>query len=555
MKYFSTHNEFMSCFLSISIEEREKLDKFLDILDESGVGKIIEKELNNSNETRGRKPFNPYKLFAAIIYGFSKHSGSLRKIEESINFDLRFIYLMEEAHPSYVTISKFLNNIVVKNQRKIFSCIVQYILKKYNISFADVFVDGTKLEANANKYKFVWRPTTHKKRLNANAKTLLEKYFSIPESKNSFVPKELGEYLSSLELIIKNQNLLLKTGKGIRSPQIVKDYFLLSKFLIKSLEYEEKEHNCGPYRNSYFKTDIDATAMCLKEDYYSGLGSNMHAGYNVQIAVSKGIILDYYVCQERNDINTFIPFMNIFKEDYGIFPKNICADAGYGSIENYLFLNSNNINNFVKPLSWQQEMDGKSIPLYRIENNVVYCLNNKVAIECEKYLSFHIKRKTHKLYVVENCKRCKYKQVCRQKLKYKKANFRVFEFSKEYALLKEQAMYNLLSPKGIEMRVNRSSQVEGAFGVIKQDMDYERVRRRGLDNVSCEIMLVCLGYVIRKLFLLIENKANLDYWKAPENLSNETRPSSINIKRILSERTIGLNEKLRNKYKRKPIRT
>ena len=105
------------------------------------------------------------------------------------------------------------------------------------------------------------------------------------------------------------------------------------------------------------------------------------------------------------------------------------------------------------------------------------------------------------------------------------------------------------------MRVNRSSQVEGAFGVIKQDMDYERVRRRGLDNVSCEIMLVCLGYVIRKLFLLIENKANLDYWKAPENLSNETRPSSINIKRILSERTIGLNEKLRNKYKRKPIRT
>ena len=200
-------------------------------------------------------------------------------------------------------------------------------------------------------------------------------------------------------------------------------------------------------------------------------------------------------------------------------------------------------------------MDGKSIPLYRIKNNIVYCLNNKVAIECEKYLSFHIKRKTHKLYVVENCKRCKYKQVCRQKLKYKKANFRVFEFSKEYALLKEQAMYNLLSPKGIEMRVNRSSQVEGAFGVIKQDMDYERVRRRGLDNVSCEIMLVCLGYVIRKLFLLIENKANLDYWKAPENLSNETRPSSINIKRILSERTIGLNEKLRNKYKRKPIRT
>ena len=100
------------------------------------------------------------------------------------------------------------------------------------------------------------------------------------------------------------------------------------------------------------------------------------------------------------------------------------------------------------------------------------------------------------------------------------------------------------------MRVNRSSQAEGAFGVIKQDMDYERARRRGLENVSLEFMLTCLGYNIRKLFLLIEGKAKMDYWKAPDNLKPETIPP-INYERILKKRKKGENESLRKSYKHK----
>ena len=154
------------------------------------------------------------------------------------------------------------------------------------------------------------------------------------------------------------------------------------------------------------------------------------------------------------------------------------------------------------------------------------------------------------MYVIENCSRCKYKSVCKKAIKNKKANFRIFEVSIEYNSYKEEAMANLLSPKGIEMRINRSSQVEGSFGVIKQDMDYERVRRRGLENVSCEIMLVCLGYVIRKLFSLIEGTAKLDYWVAPESLKPESRPSEINFKKLLSKRKPGENEKLRRKNRK-----
>ena len=102
------------------------------------------------------------------------------------------------------------------------------------------------------------------------------------------------------------------------------------------------------------------------------------------------------------------------------------------------------------------------------------------------------------------------------------------------------------------MRVNRSSQVEGVFGVIKQDMNYERVRRRGLEKVSTEIMLVCLGYVTRKIFGLIEGKGSIEYWKAPKGLEPERRPQ-LNIEKYFNKtaKRKGKNEKLRTSYKHK----
>lgn len=103
---------FFVSFLRYKWEEGLKLDTFLLILEKSGVASIIRKAISKDTGS-GRKPYNPHRLFASIVYGFSKHSGSVRLLEESLKFDLRFIYLMEQERPSYVTISKFLNNIVV----------------------------------------------------------------------------------------------------------------------------------------------------------------------------------------------------------------------------------------------------------------------------------------------------------------------------------------------------------------------------------------------------------------------------------------------------------
>lgn len=553
MPYFTIEKTFLLPSFDIPFEEKQKLDVFLEILENSGIGPIIEK-CTKKNYRAGRKSYNPYRLFASIIYGFAKHSGSVRKIEESLNFDLRFIYLMEQERPSYATISSFLNNIVVPNQEEVFSKIIASVIERFGINIDDVFLDGTKFEANANKFKFVWKPTTFHAKLNAKVKELLCGYIQLPSSKNSFTSKEIGEHLNSLIAVAKGMGVdstTAKQGRGHAIAPIIKDINKLKGYLSKALDYEEKETICGE-RNSYYKTDKDATAMCLKEDYYSGLGSNMHAGYNVQLMVSKGIIVAYYVGQERSDFYEFVPTIEAFYKNNGFYPKRLCADAGYGSLSNYRYLREHNIENFVKYGMWRQDVSGNSFDYYKFNSDhKLVCLNGKIAREESCYNGRHTRAKNNKYYIIDNCRRCKYKALCFAPIKNKKAFVRVFETNEEMYLFKQEARENLLSRKGIEMRVNRSSQVEGTFGIIKQDMDYERIRRRGLRKVSAEIMLVSLGYVFRKVFGLLSGKGSIDYWLAPEDLMPEKIPE-LNLDKLLrkKKRAKGKNEALRSSYKR-----
>lgn len=170
------------------------------------------------------------------------------------------------------------------------------------------------------------------------------------------------------------------------------------------------------------------------------------------------------------------------------------------------------------------------------------CLNGKIAREESCYNGRHARAKSNKYYIIDNCRKCKYKALCFTPIKSKKAFVRVFETNKEMYLFKQETRENLLLINGIEMRVNRSSQVEGTFGIIKQDMDYERIRRRGLGKVSAEIMLVSLGYVFRKVFGLLSGKGSIDYWLAPEDLMPEKIPE-LNIDKMLHKKKEGERQK------------
>ena len=412
-----------------------------------------------------------------------------------------------------------------------------------------LFLDGSKFEANANKYKFVWKPTTLHIRLSekvANLLGLMHLESDLPSGgiiPSKLIMRKIDEAEKITPDTVAGGEKALKEMRG-----------QLSQYLMKSLEYEEKETICGENRNSYYKTDHDATAMCLKDDYYSGLGSNMHAAYNTQILVSNGFIVSYYVSQDRSDTRTLANAIEQFHKWYGQYPEKLCADAGYGSFSNYEYCEQKGIQAFIKYPSWNGERTGRNPALYEyVDEKTIICLGSRKGVPVKLADRKH-SWPNSTFFRVNDCEGCAFEPYCKRLLKIKTGKSRIFEIQPHLAQLKQQARDLLLSPEGIELRVNRSCQVEGAFGVLKQNMQYTRFRRRALDRVTVEFALTCLGMNIRK-YLRFSMKNSLPfYWKAPEGLASETfkKPSAKRIiNRLKKRKKLQPNEIAKKSYKKK----
>lgn len=545
MLNFTTRKTFIVPSFDLDAKEEEKMNRFLSVLEKSKVADLFPHKEETGIDKGGRPRYSCYDLLATILYGFAFHSPTLRELETSCKYDLRYFYLMQQERPSHMRFGEFINDVILPNRKEIFKRITSAIIEEMKVSLDECFIDGSKFEADANKYKFVWKPTTHHNNLSDKIRILLNDVgLSRAVPKKGFISSKLiGEKISELS-VIKDM------GKYYRDR-----YDLLNSYLIKTLEYEEKERICGEERNSYYKTDHDATAMTLKADYYAGLGSNMHAAYNSQLLVAKGVICACYVSQSRNDGYDFIPVLKAFYDNFGSYPKMVCADAGYGSLENYRFLHEHNIENYVKYQNFSGNVSGRNPDRYYLnEDGTITCLNgntgNKVKAE-----NRHPKNASSVFYRVEGCNMCPFKLYCKRFMNNKDEDFRMFEVQEELTLYKQEAFDNLLTPKGIEMRVNRSSQVEGAYGVIKEDMNYTRLRRTSMEKVETEFILTYLGYNIRKLFRFFEGKAKLDYWKAPSDLKPELKkkPSAKRLsKKASKKKKTSVNDKAKEyKYKSK----
>lgn len=548
MNYFTTRKQFLLPSFELNVKEQQKLDKFLMILDKSNVAELIRKGDEYSSKG-GRPPYRKYDIFATILYGFAFKNETVRDLESSCKFDLRYIYLMQQQQPSHMAFCNFINDTIVPNTNEIFYRITKTIIKEFDIDISNVFIDGSKFEANANRYKFVWKPTKYHERLCDKVRVLLKSMNmsrGVPEN-SIFDSKIIALKITELSNKIENCN------ESDQMKKLNKNYELLYQYLCKAVEYEEKERICGPNRNSYYKTDHSATAMCLKSDYYSGLGSSLHAAYNTQLVVSKGIIVGFYVSQSRNDLNDFIPTLELIHNYYGKYPNLVCADSGYGSLKNYEYLHEKGIDNYVKYKSWEGNVSGKNPDRYYLnEDNSITCLNGNKGTKVN-LPNRHPTIANSLFYKITGCDNCNFVPYCK-KYKNKNENERIFEINEKLILYKQEAEKNLLTVKGIEMRVNRSSQVEGAYGVIKQNMEYTRLKRTTMDKVQAEIMLICLGYNIRKLFRYFDGKAKYNYWIAPANLKTESfkKPSAKKLsKKVQKKVEKSSNERIKSDYKYK----
>jgi len=476
----------------------------------------IDKYLKNKTYRTGRKGYNSVDLLKTILFAFMDNGyASLRTIEDNCKVNVRYMYLMNYEQPTYHTFSNFINNVLSENIEEIFNAINAKIFEKEGVDLEHIYIDGSKFEANANKYTWVWKKATEKSRYR-----LYEKITKLIEEINeelSFVGLKLEinvEYSPEyLELLIEQYKEIFDIdetkfvyGKGHRKTIQQRQYELLKEYCAKLSEYVEKISICGEKRNSYSKTDNDATFMRIKKDYMGN--DQLLPAYNVQVGVADEYIAIVDVNQYRSDMDCFVPLMEKFKRTYGKYPKYPVADAGYGSYNNYIYCEEHGMEKFMKFTMYKKEVEDKKYrdnPFRAVnfkidEDGDLVCPNNKkFFFRYRQNVKRNLYGRKEEVYECEDCSGCPYAQECK-----KTDNNRRIYLNRELTSMHKEVLDNLESIHGSLLKMNRSIQAEGTFGIIKHDRWYKRIVRKGIKSVQLEVLLVSIGHNLYKF----NNKAN-----------------------------------------------
>lgn len=463
----------------------------------------------------GRKPaVHPKILFKILTYANMNNIYSSRGIETACRRDINFMWLLEGASaPDHSTISRFRKNHLEDTVEEIFYQMVEFLYNIGEISFTNLFIDGTKIEANANRYTFVWKKVVNKNEEKMFAKVLafietINKMYgtSFTVMKESFLDdlKSVHVYLDELR---EREKIEFVHGKGKRKN-------VLQRLIEEVQSFSERQERYNSYnqlfegRNSFSKTDTDATFMRLKNDHMRN--SQLKPAYNVQIGVESEYVTGVGVFQDRSDIGTMIPMLENIELFLKKRWKNYIMDSGYESEENYLYLEGKECNYYIKPQthekskkrSFKSDISKRENMDYDADKDEYTCHNGKklkpVGITHRTSATGYRSEVT--VYESENCECCLHKTKCTKA----KGNRRM-QVSKKFIEKRQKSHENITSDAGILLRMNRSIQVEGAFGVLKSDYNFNRFLTRGIKSVKTEFLLLCLAYNINKLHAKIQN--------------------------------------------------
>ncbi len=494
-------------FLSDFLDVRDPVltfDQFMEGLD-------LEKYLTNIQpHQRGRIRYNPVDMLKTVLFGFMMNGYiSLRELEDNCKVNIRFMYLMDHQTPTYRTFGYFINEVLGDSIEDIFYDINQTLIDHENIDLQHLYIDGTKFEANANKYTWVWRKSTEKSRYRLFAKisTLIEEinktlaFTGVKMQVNTeYVPDELREMADAYAAYCKLDTNTFVYGRGHRKTVFQRQYEQLCAYASKLDEYVEKLHICGTERNSYSKTDPDATFMRVKSDYMGN--DQLLPAYNVQIGVADEFIAVLDVNHYRSDMDCFAPLMETFHRHYGMYPKYPVADAGYGSYNNYLFCEQHGMEKYMKFPMYKKETTDKKYRKnpYRVENfkrdedgNLICPNGKRMLFAYRSNVRGNKYGRQNEFYRCEDCSGCPYASECKRTDKN-----RTVRLNEELSSFHKEVLDNLESIQGALLRMNRSIQAEGTFGIMKQDRWYKRIIRKGIDSVKLELYLVAIGHNLYK---------------------------------------------------------
>ena len=488
------------------------ISRIVESLDLSSMRKLYRE--------RGRSPYDPKMLLKVVIYAYMNNIYSCRRIEKSLKRDVHFIWLAGYEQPDFITINRFRNR--VKNEiNNVFTQLVLLLSAKGLVSLDVEYIDGTKIESKANRYTFVWRKTVERNRarLMEKIRVLLSQVDdaiaqdkSAAEESVSFTPETLTEIADELRQSLSEQPAprSKEEKKAVREKK--KQVKQLEQMCDKLSGYDSHLETLGE-RNSYSKTDPDATFMHMKEDAMNN--GQTKPGYNLQIATENQFITDFGFFHNPNDTLTMIPLLNSFPSRYGRFAKEACADSGYGSEENYSFMETNGIEAYVKYNYFHKEQKRAfRNDIFRIENLYYNAEEDYFVCPMGQHMEpigvRHGKtgsgyRTESTVYRAGNCKGCPLRWGC-----YKsKQGRREIEVNHRLMQYKRKARQRLTSEKGLEHRSKRPIEPEAVFGQMKYNMGYKRFRHFGKDKITMDFAFFAIAFNIKKMAAKARKQGNM----------------------------------------------
>jgi len=472
------------------------------IVDNLDIAQIID-----TYKGGGTSAYHPRMMLKVVLYSYLNNIYSSRKIEQALADRISFMWLSGGQQPDHNTINRFRSCHLKEDIHQIFTQVVLMLVDMGYLSLDVIYVDGTKIESRANRYTFVWKKTVEKNKAKLEEKIRkvleqIEEGIAIENQMEDQPPlpidsKELRRRIEALN----RENRTKAEQKAIKT--------LEEKQLPKLEEYEKHLAILGD-RNSYSKTDPDATFMRMKEDHMKN--GQLKPAYNVQIGTENQFLTHYDFFPNPTDTLTFISFMKGFCNRYGFYPDKGVADSGYGSEENYEFMEGNEIEPFVKYNYFHKE--GKKA----FKNNA-FLAQNLYYNEKEDYfvcpMGQHMKKvgdskrkrdsgyiSKISIYEAENCNGCPLRCLCHKS----KTNRRI-EVNHNLNRHKHKVRDLLTSPEGLFHRSQRPIEPEAVFGQTKYDKAYNRFRHFGEEKVKADFALFAIAFNIGKLWHKINKRA------------------------------------------------
>ena len=501
---FKSYNQHQIMILPPSLEELIPSSHAVRVVNEV-IDRIDVEPLLSAYHSKGTSSYHPVMLLKVLVYGYVSNIYSSRKLEAACKENIHFMWLSAMNRPDHHTINRFRGERLKDALRKVFEQVVLLLAEEGLLSIQELYTDGTKIEANANKYTFVWKKAIHtsKEKMKAQINQVWQYAQSISDSEDDLPePPDLTPInKEKVDAAVAQLNKALANKKNVDKKVKAKLNYINKNFPANIQKYEYQEAILGE-RNSYSKTDQDATFMRMKEDHMKN--GQLKPGYNTQISTSNQYIVNYTIHPNPTDTTTLAVHLSQHQESFGGYPRSLTADAGYGSEENYTLMEELQINAFVKYGKFDKEQSQRykdkqpfsSDKLFYDEQSDHYICPMGQKME---YIG-DSKKKTstgfsqvYKRYQAKNCSKCPLNGVC-----HKSVGNRIVEINVKLKRLKDKAHKLLNSEQGVEHRKKRCYDVEPVFGNIKHNHGFKRFMLRGKKKVEIEWGLIAIAHNIRK---------------------------------------------------------